>query len=439
MASKEIIIPSMGEGITDVTIIKWLKREGEFVQEDDTIAEIATDKVDSEISAPISGKIITFFVKEGDIVKIGESIALISDEEDYIIDENIKPKKIIIESNKSQNEERIISNNNLLQNRTVLQYHEGMFLSPLVKNIITKEKITKEELSNITGSGIGKRITKDDIINYIQNKNKSEKTTRETSEYQIAEKSQLESLSDYPINTESEEFEIIPMGRVRKLIAEHMNNSLKTSAHVTSFIEADATKIVMWREKNKNDFQNSYNEKLTYTPIFLEAIINTIKEYPLINVSVENTNIIRKKFINIGMATALNDGNLIVPVIKQACQKNLVGLVKSVNDLAKRARENKLLPEEIHGGTFTVTNLGSFDILTGTPIINQPEVAILGIGIIKKRPVVIETQTGDTIGIKHMVILSLSFDHRVIDGALSGMFLKRVSEHIVNFDFSRNI
>lgn len=435
MASREIKIPSMGEGITEATIIKWLRSENENINEDETLVEIATDKVDSEITAPISGKIIKIFSAEGKVAKVGDTIAIISDEENYSVNEQIKPQKVQIENNILQTVQlekmKVKSAENDMQTKS----SEIKFLSPLIRNIVESEKISPSEIEKIAGTGLEGRITKNDILNYLTKRNIKPEITR----IPVASNIDAEQINSLKPVSGPANSEVIPMDRVRKLIAEHMIHSVKTSAHVTSFIEADATGIVLWRDHIKNEFQERFNEKLSLTPVLLEAVINTLKDFPMINVSVDGTNIIKKHFINLGMATAQDNGNLIVPVIKNACQKNLIGLVKSVNDLASRARINKLNPDEISGGTFTVTNLGTFGSLTGTPIINQPEVAILGLGAIKKRPVVIESKSGDTIGIRHMIILSLSFDHRVIDGVLAGKFLQQLSANISNFNIDRKL
>ena len=306
----------------------------------------------------------------------------------------------------------------------------GNFISPLVRTIAKAENITNEELNAIVGSGEAKRITKKDILQYIENR-KTVKVTKPIVSPQVSTPQVNASTNQ---SYTGQNVEIIEMDRMRKLISQHMTNSLQVSAHVTSFIDVDVTPIVQWRDKIKNDFLKKHNQKLTFTPIFIEAVTKAIHDYPLINISVDEDRIIRKNFVNIGMATALPNGNLIVPVIKDANEKNLIGLSKSVNDLASRARENGLKPDEIQGSTFTITNLGAFGSTTGTPIINQPEVAILAIGAIKKKPAVIETPHGDTIGIRHIMILSLSYDHRVVDGGLGGMFLKRVAENLENFD-----
>ena len=426
MALIDIFLPAMGEGVIEATITQILLKEGDEVEEDDSILEIATDKVDSEIPAPEKGVIANILVKEGDLVKVGQLIAKIEIEgkADDILEFDKKekePNKEIISTDileKDNSDKEIINKISELQNNN----KSNLFLSPLVKSMVSKEQISLEELEQIKGTGFNNRITKDDILAYLSERKKEDF-----------------SLSQF--NTEvSEEIvsdsgdEIIEMDRMRKLIAEHMLNSVKTAPHVSSFIEADVTAIVNWRNRNKDAFLEREGEKLTYMPIFVEAMAKAVKDFPMINISVKGDYIIKKKNINIGMATALPSGNLIVPVIKNADQKDRVGLAKIINDLANRSRNNKLQPDEIQGSTITITNIGSFGNMAGTPIINQPNVAILAVGAILKKPAVIETSEGDAIAIRHKMILSLAYDHRVVDGALGGMFLKRVSEYLENFN-----
>jgi 2-oxoglutarate dehydrogenase E2 component (dihydrolipoamide succinyltransferase) len=437
MAIQDIILPAMGEGITEATIIKWLKQEGETIEEDESIVEIATDKVDSEVPSPFSGKIAKLIVNEGDIAKIGDTIAVISSDGNMNVDiEEIQTKKVEIEPNIKQTQHiQNKSEQQKIQSDINMQ-NTDQFLSPLVRSIIKKESISEDEIINIQGTGLNNRITKSDIFNYIESRN-------QTINIDVNPKIEIETETDNKFEKASylneEGIEVIQMDRVRKLIADHMVNSKRTSPHVTSFIEADVTEIVKWREQNKDAFFNRYNTKLTLTHIFTEATVDAIKDYPMINVSVDESNIIKKKFINIGMATALPNGNLIVPVIKKACQQNITGLAKTTNDLVDKARNNKLLPDDIKGGTFTITNFGTFGNIAGTPIINQPEVAILGLGAIQKKPVVKETEAGDAIVVRKIMMLSLSYDHRIVDGALGGMFLKRIKENLEAFDFSRKI
>ncbi|MEA2107331.1 MAG: dihydrolipoamide acetyltransferase family protein [Bacteroidota bacterium] len=440
MAKVEILLPAMGEGIIEATLTKWLVKEVDKIEEDQSIAEIATDKVDSEIPSPQDGVIEKLLFNE-DIPKVGDTIAILKVKGDNDAE---------IETSKKQEPEKAIPQNEPKEEISTSSQPEqplssrtpkGRFLSPLVRNIAEKENITANELDQIRGSGNTGRITKDDIINYINTRSSGgvqpipevsdakQQKTSEPAKPQVS-KDQLYGGGDY---------EIAQMDRMRKLIADHMVQSKQISPHVTSFVEADVTNMVKWREKNKAKFQERENTKLTFTPLFMEATVKAIKDFPNINVSVDDDKIILKKNINIGMATALPSGNLIVSVIKNADKLNLAGLASNVNDLANRARENKLKPEEIQGGTFTITNFGTFQNISGTPIINQPQAAILGIGSITKKPAVIETAEGDAIAIRHIMILSLAYDHRVIDGALGGMFLKRIADYLENFDIKRNI
>jgi len=424
MAKVEIVIPRMGESIIEATITRWLKAEGDMINEDDAIAEIATDKVDSEITSPISGKFIKKFYNEGDTVAIGTVIALVANEESDSIIDTPKPIEIPVEAiNISAME------NSIKEENTIVEEASDKFYSPLVKSIAKAEGISLSELDTIKGSAKDGRLNKEDVLNYIKNKGVTP----------VVKATPKQIIPETPKVNSSSGDQIVEMDRMRKLIADHMVMSKHTSPHVTSFIEVDMTNIVMWRNKTKDSFEKREGEKLTFTPIFIEAAAKALKEYPGVNASVDGTKIILRKNINIGMATALPNGNLIVPVIKNADQKNLLGISKTVNDLANRARINKLNPEEIQDGTFTITNLGSFGSITGTPIINQPQVAILAIGVIQKKPVVIETPQGDTIGIRHMMIMSIAFDHRVVDGAMGGLYLKRVAEYLENFDVNQTI
>lgn len=428
MAKYEIFLPAMGEGIIEATVTKLLKKEGDSVEEEDSIMEIATDKVDSEIPAPASGTIAKILFEEGDVPKVGDIVAIITTDGENIDDTDTSSK-----SEEAPVEDKVpeITLAPLVSEEIEsisAKTKSGNFISPLVRTIAKAENITNEELNSIVGSGEAKRITKKDILQYIDDRKNV--TVSEPVSTSVTPKTSAATHKSYT----GQNVEIIEMDRMRKLISHHMTNSLQVSAHVTSFIDVNVTPIVQWRDKVKGDFLKKHNQKLTYTPIFVEAVTKAIHDYPLINVSVDGDKIIRKNFVNIGMATALPNGNLIVPVIKDANEKNLIGLSKSVNDLANRARINALKPDEIQGSTFTITNLGAFGSTTGTPIINQPEVAILAVGAIKKKPAVIETPQGDTIGIRHIMVLSLSYDHRVVDGGLGGMFLKRIAENLESFD-----
>ncbi len=433
MGKVRVELPAMGEGITEASITKFLKNVGDFVEIDDAIVEIATDKVDSELVATHDGTIEKFLFNEGDTAQVGDVVVILSVEGegealDTLDEEEEEPQEEIVQDNTSKKEE---SEDILYISKTP----QGKILSPLVRNIAKDKNITIEELDKIQGNGVGKRITKNDLLQHIE----SQKQIIEQPVKEVLQKSVENVPTPVTHTAPSQNVEIIEMDRMRKLIAKHMLESKKTSAHVSSFVEVDVTKIVQWRNKIKNKFQAAYNEKITFTPIFIEAIVQAIKEFPMINVSVEGDNILVKKDINIGMATALPSGNLIVPVIKNAASLSLLGLVQQVNHLSNAARTNKLKPSDIQGGTFTMTNMGTFGNITGTPIINQPEVAIIAVGAIKKKPAVIETPQGDTIGIRHLMILSMSYDHRVVDGALGGMFIKRVADLLEDFDDNRNI
>jgi 2-oxoglutarate dehydrogenase E2 component (dihydrolipoamide succinyltransferase) len=445
MAQMNITLPAMGEGVIEATINKWLVSEGSKVKEDDPLVEVATDKVDSEIPAPVSGTVISIKVKEGSVAKIGEILAVIDNEasptkEDLKkVDKEVKRVRETIEAEKQKPVEKEESTAEMLSKTPA-----GKFLSPLVRNIASKEGISTEELDKIKGSGAEGRITKDDILKVVEER-KSGKTSQEvkseiapeTQEKEPERIREPEAAGEKAVKSEpvavSAGDEVIPMDRIRRIIAEHMVMSKRTSAHVTSFIDADVTKLVNWRNANKDKFLAAEGQKLTLTPIFIDATAKALRELPMVNVSVDGNNIIKRKNINIGMATALPNGNLIVPVIKDANEKSLTGIAKAVNDLAERARVNKLKPDEITGGTFTITNFGSYHNLAGTPIINQPQAAILGTGVVRKTPVVIETAEGDVIAIRQIMILSLSYDHRVIDGALAGKFLHKVKEILENY------
>lgn len=417
----KIILPPMGEGITDARITRWLVKVGDKVEIDQPVVEIATDKVDSEIPSNSAGTVKERLFKEGDTPQVGQPILILTVEAGVSsADSNVDVTPTRIEPTIDLPKKNEVSNH-------VSNEESFTGLSPLVRRIIKEEGISSSELKQITGSGLNGRINKDDIISYIQ------KRDSKISEIEFKALETIQSSQTQPSETGTRH-EIIPMDRMRKLIAEHMVMSKQTSAHVTSFIEVDVTNMVEWRNRNKDNFQKSEGEKLTLTHLFAEATVQTIKKLPLINSSVDGDKIIIKKDINLSIATALPNGNLIVPVIKNADRLNLSGLAKGINDLATRARENKLKPDEIQGGTFTITNLGMFDTLTGTPIINQPQVAILAIGAIKKRPVVIETPSGDVIGIRQMCIISLSYDHRIVDGALAGNFLKTFRDTLESFD-----
>jgi 2-oxoglutarate dehydrogenase E2 component (dihydrolipoamide succinyltransferase) len=434
MAVFEIIMPKLGESIIEATITKWLKQAGEEISEDDPIVEIATDKVDSEIPSPIDGVITKLNFQEGDVVPVGAVIAIVSINGDDVGEpEKEKPREEPeIQTQTLKSTEKKDSQAASKPAGEAIDFSSSeRFYSPLVKNIAKTENISIHELNSVPGSGKDKRVTKNDLLQYIEDK-KSGKVSFSDS---IAPAKIIEA----PVVTAAPGDEVIGMDRMRRLIADHMVMSKQVSPHVTMFHEVDMTKVALWRNRIKEDFLKREGGKLTFTPIFIEVAARALRDYPLINASVDGYNFIKRKNVNIGMATALPNGNLIVPVIKNADQKNLAGLARDVNDLANRARNNKLNPDEIQNGTFTITNFGQFGNSTGSPIINQPQVAILGVGTIKKKPVVIETPEGDMIGIRHVMILSLAFDHRIVDGALGGMFLQKMANYLENFDTSRTI
>ena len=434
-------LPKMGESVTEATVTKWLKQVGDKVILDDPIVEIATDKVDTDVTSEVEGVILEQRFKENDVVQVGETLLVIETEEEIdSISLPVQSKKLVeSEKNKKSEtevvasilEEEIDSIDNLI---TSPVEPSKRFYSPLIKSISKKEGILQEELDRIPGTGKNQRLTKSDLLNYLENR-----PFKDSSKAKIHEKksNDLTPSIENPIVTEpllKGQNQILEMTRMEKLVSEHMKSSLETSAHVQSFIEADVTDLWDWREKEKETFLKRENEKLTFTPLFVTAIIKALRDYPMLNSSLENDRIIIKKEINIGMATALPDGNLIVPVIKNADHLNLVGLTKAVNDLANRARKNQLIPEEVQEGTYTFTNIGNFGSIMGTPIINQPQVGILAIGIIRKMPSVIETPNGDFIGVRRKVILSHSYDHRIINGATGGLFVKRVAEYLENWN-----
>lgn len=444
MALTELLMPKMGESIMEATILKWVKQVGDSVEEDETILEIATDKVDSEIPSPVDGVITEIKFKEDDVVEVGKVIAIIQTEGE----ENVKPPAAAIKIEKEIEEiketvkipEPVVAEaakpQPAVSASTASNGTGSRFYSPLVKSIAKKENIGLAELETIPGTGAKGRVTKKDMINYV--KNRGTVSTPPAVQKASSVSTSAPSIQT-PVKASSGQDEIIEMDRMRKLIADHMVMSKQTSPHVTSFVEADVTNLVNWREANKKAYLEKYGEKITYTPIIVEAVVKAIKDYPLINVSVNGDKIHVKKDINIGMATALPSGNLIVPVIKNADYLNLPGLTKSVNDLAGRARSNALKPEDIQGGTFTLTNVGTFGNVMGTPIINQPQVAILAAGAIRKKPAVVETEYGDLIAVRRMMFLSLSYDHRVVDGFLGGSFVRKVADYLEAFDHNQTI
>jgi 2-oxoglutarate dehydrogenase E2 component (dihydrolipoamide succinyltransferase) len=441
MAKFELIMPKMGESISEATVIRWLKSEGERVEAEEAVLEVATDKVDSEVPTPEAGVISKFLFGEGDVVKVGEPVAIIETEgaetaapapAPVVESAPVKEATPVETITKSVNEAAAtvapISNNG------------DRFYSPLVMNIARKEGISMADLEALPGSGKDGRVTKKDILAYVKSgKPALAVSAPATTSAPVTQPAAPATEAAKPAVSLNAGDEVIAMDRMRKLIADHMVKSKQVSPHVSSFVEADVTNLVNWRNKHKDAFLKREGEKLTFTPLFVEAVVKAIKDFPMINVEVDGDNIIKRKAINVGMAAALPSGNLIVPVIKNADTKNLVGLAREVNDLAGRARNNALKPDEIQGGTYTITNVGTFGNLMGTPIINQPQVAILATGAIVKKPAVIETKYGDMIGIRHFMYLSHSYDHRVVDGALGGMFVKRVAEYLENWDVEREV
>lgn len=424
----EFKMPKMGESISEATIISWLKNVGDFVEAEETILEVATDKVDSDVPAPVSGVITEIRFQKDDVVEVGTVLALIdsdgktetrSKKQDVSEKNSVKASAVEVEQPKTENRK--------------LTTNPNAFISPLIISIAQKENLSIEELQTIPGSGAEGRLQKSDVFNYLKNRKypiQSKPTT---------DNRQPTTFPKPKINFVEGKDRIVEMDRMRKMIADHMVYSKQTSPHVTSYIEVDVTNLVNWRNENKENFQEKHNEKLTFTPVFVQAVAKAVADFPMINVSVDDKNIIVHNDINIGMATALPSGNLIVPVVKNANEKDLVALAKDVNSLAVASRNNKLKPEQIQGSTFTISNVGTFGSLMGTPIINQPEVAILALGIIKKRPEVITTEKGDEIAIRSMMYLSLSFDHRVVDGFLGGSFLRKVGDYLEQFEANTTI
>ena len=433
MARFELKLPKMGESVAEATITNWLKQVGDKIEADEAVLEIATDKVDSEVPSEVSGTLVEQLFGKDDLVQVGQTIAIIETEDGEatpIVKEEVAPAAVAeVEKMVEVAKESVAA---------PVDFSESeKFLSPLVKNIAKEEGVSVAELASIAGTGKEGRVTKNDILEYIKNRTNQSAVSATVAELQksiatpVAQKAAPVSISGGD--------EIIEMDRMRKLIAGYMVASVQTSAHVQSFIEVDVTNIVKWREKNKNTFEKREGEKLTYTPIFMEAVAKALKDFPGMNISVDGDYIIKKKNINLGMAASLPNGNLIVPVIKNADQLNLVGMAKAVNDLGGRAKAGKLKPDDTQGGTYTVTNVGTFGSVFGTPIINQPQVGILALGAIRKMPAVIETPEGDFIGIRQKMFLSHSYDHRVVDGALGGSFVKRVAEYLEAFDVNRDV
>jgi len=441
MAEIEIRLPKMGESVTEATITNWLKNIGDAVAMDEPLVEVATDKVDNELPSEAAGTLVKILFEKDQVAQVGDVIAILSTDGGAVQETPAAP--VIVENTTTPDAANTTSvpSPNTSASPENIKSTEGRFYSPLVRTIAQKENISTEQLAAIQGTGQDGRVTKKDMLAYLETRSAAPKAaaTVVSSAAPAAAPAQTATATNSiqikePVVIPNSGDEIIEMDRMRKLIAEHMVMSVHVSPHVTSYVEADVTTIVKWRERMKNEFKKREGENLTFTPIFMEAVAKAIKDFPMINVSVSGTNIIKRKDINIGMAAALPSGNLIVPVIKNADRMNLVGLAKAVNELANNARNNKLKPEDIQGGTYTVTNVGTFGNVMGTPIINQPQVAILALGAIRKVPAVIETPDGDFIGIRHKMFLSHSYDHRVVDGALGGQFVRRVADYLEQFD-----
>ena len=437
MAKFELKLPKMGESVAEATLTSWLKEVGDTIEEDEAVLEIATDKVDSEVPSEVTGVLVEKLFEVDDVIQVGQTIAVIE----------IAGKGIVAEPSTAKTETVIAPAHEVIAAvetpivevaSSVVQSSDTRFYSPLVKNIAASEGISQQELDHISGSGKDGRVTKNDILQFVENRRSQPVKTEVKQVITDIRVKESKAASAVPVSVNGGD-EIIEMSRMGKLIAHHMVESVQTAAHVQSFIEADVTNIWNWRKKVKDDFSKREGENLTFTPIFLEAVAKALKDHPMLNVSIDGDKIIKRKNINIGMAAALADGNLIVPVIKNADQLNLVGMSKSVNDLAKRARGGKLKPDDIQGGTYTVTNVGTFGSIMGTPIINQPQVGILALGAIRKVPAVIETPDGDFIGIRFKMFLSHSYDHRVVNGALGGQFVKAVADYLEAWDLNREI
>ncbi len=457
MAIVDLVMPKMGESIMEATVLKWHKKPGDKIRMDETLLEIATDKVDSEVPSTAEGTVAEILFKENDVVPVGTVIARVDTNGAgaAVSSQAAAPAAAPAPQPQPQPAPAPAAQFNPAPAAASTSAGENRFYSPLVLNIAGKEGISMSELERIPGTGNEGRVTKKDILNYVANRqNGAHQPAQATPQVAAQPQPQPQPVQHTqpaapaapatapqaaPAQSYSGNVEIVEMDRMRKLIADHMVRSKATSPHVTSFTECDVTNIVRWREKAKTPFEKKYGEKITFTPIFIEAIANCIRKYPMINSSVDGDKIIVKKDINIGMATALPSGNLIVPVIRNADTKNLLGLAKDVNGMANAARNNKLKADDTQGGTFTLTNVGTFGSLMGTPIINQPQVAILAVGSIKKRPMVMETEAGDVIAIRHMMYLSLSYDHRIVDGSLGASFLTAVANELEAFDINRDV
>jgi 2-oxoglutarate dehydrogenase E2 component (dihydrolipoamide succinyltransferase) len=446
MGKVEMVMPKMGESIMEATVLSWLKKEGDTIEQDESVLEVATDKVDTEVPSTHAGVLTQILAQEGDVVPVGAPIAIITTDAEDVVSSNgaetatipvNEPEPALVEAVTETVTEAAMAT------AVTAPVIPGRFYSPLVLNIARAESIPMTELETVPGTGKEGRVTKKDILNYLKQRNGTPAPAATPTAAAPAPEQKPASAAVVTVTAPKvaasvgAEDEIIEMDRMRKMIAERMVDSKRISPHVTSFVEADVTNLVHWRDKNKNEFQSREGEKLTFTPLFMEAVARAIKDFPMINISVDGDKIIKKKHINIGMAVALPSGNLIVPVVHDADQYNLSGLARKVNDLAARARDNKLTPDELSGGTYSISNVGTFGNMLGTPIIMQPQVAILALGAIVKKPAVIETPEGDMIGIRHKMFLSHSYDHRVVDGALGGMVVRKIADYLEDFDVNR--
>lgn len=438
MAIVEMVMPRMGESVMECTVISILKKVGDRVEADDSVMEVATDKVDTEVPAPYGGIIAEILVKEGDVVPVGNVVIRIDTPAGAAVN-GVTPVAVPEEADELEKQFVTVATTIIpaLPHPTD-SINSGRFYSPLVLNIAQMEGISRQELDQIQGTGAESRVTKKDILAYLESRQQSAVGSQQST-LGSPQSTDASGMTKSEITNRQSPIEIVPMDRMRRMIAERMIESKNTSAHVASFVETDMTNIVLWRNQIKDEFRRQTGDGITYTPILIEAVVKAIKDFPLINISVEGENILKKRDINIGMAVALPSGNLIVPVIHNADQYSLIGLAKKVNELANRARQNKLTADDLAGGTYTISNIGTFGNVMGTPIIVQPQVAIMAFGAIQKRPVVIETPQGDVIGIRSMMYISHSYDHRVVDGALGGMFVKRVSDYLTQFDLNRKL
>ena len=436
MAKFELKLPKMGESVAEATLTSWLKEVGDTIEADEPVLEIATDKVDSEVPSEVDGVLVEKLFEIDDVIAVGQTIAIIEIDGDGTAEVAETPKVVEEATPAPEVVAAVAQTVTAAKDAVAAPVSSGdRFYSPLVRNMAKSEGISQDELDSITGSGKDGRVTKNDMLSYLENRTTAPTSKLKATSQPVKTKPAAKAA---PVSVNGED-EIIEMSRMGKLISHHMVASVQTSAHVQSFIEADVTNIWNWRKKNKALFAQREGENLTFTPIFMEAVAKAIRDFPMINISVDGDRIIKRKNINLGMAAALPDGNLIVPVIKNADQLNIVGMAKSVNDLASRARNGKLKPDDTQGGTYTVTNVGTFGSVLGTPIINQPQVAILALGAIRKVPAVIETPEGDFIGIRMKMFLSHSYDHRVVNGALGGQFVQRVAQYLEDFDINREI